>query len=119
MIKNAKMAGKKGLSEEEILRRDEEILRRLEESDSDNFSDLLSDTDSNDSDSEEEDNERPPIDVIPEKRIPTQSSGDENPSQISKTHILHNHICFMLVALFRCKLLDTLQIFCHENYRDC
>ena len=76
VIKNAKMAGKKGLS-------DEEILRRLEESDSDNFSDLLSDTESNDSGSEEEDNERPPIDVIPEKRIPTQSSGDTDPAPIS------------------------------------
>ena len=71
------MASKKGLSDEEILRRDEEILRRLEESDSDNFSDLLSDTDSNDSGSEEEDDERPPIDVIPEKRIPEESNSAE------------------------------------------
>ena len=72
------MAGKKGLSEEEIL-------RRLEESDSDNFSELLSDTESNDDGSglEEEDDDRPPRDVIPEKRIPTQHSGDANPAHIS------------------------------------
>ena len=88
MIKNAKMASKKGLSDEEILRRDEEILRRLEESDSDNFSDLLSDTDSNESDSEEEDYERPPIDVIPEKRIPTQSSEEANSAPISTYFII-------------------------------
>ena len=70
------MAGKmKGLS-------DEEILRMLDDSDSDDLSELLSDLSFIEDSSSEEDeaNERPPEDVIPRHRIL------QNPEQGS-THI--------------------------------
>ena len=73
MIKNATMAGRmKGLS-------DEEILRILDDSDSDDLSELLSNMSfvEDSSSEEDEDNERPPEDVIPNHRIlqnPVQGS---------------------------------------------
>ena len=77
VIKNATMAGKmKGLS-------DEEILRMLDDSDSEDLSELLSNMSFYEDSSSEEDeaNERPPEDVIPRHRIL------QNPEQGSSTHI--------------------------------
>ena len=71
------MAGKmKGLS-------DEEILRMLDDSDSEDLSELLSNMSFYEDSSSEEDeaNERPPEDIIPHHRIL------QNPEQGSNTHI--------------------------------